>query len=277
MKNSMRQDAFEFLRRHIHFAENDQRKNKGEPGYDPLFKVQYVLDEIGKGLIKVLQAGKNLSLDKSMIKYCGRAVAFVQYTPAKPIKHGIKVFCLCCAYSAIMLSFEVYCGKDSNKTDGMTAGICERLIHAADLVTGATGMIWGRMVYLDNYYTSMKLAKHLYEKYTWSLVGTIVPTDKKQRADEDVPFIKLSIGARNMLSRGWFQEAYTKMTASRPRKTHYIQCTTWRDKKQVMFLSNNRIGAKETYSWKERSSNHTGSASSCRLCCVDERGGSERP
>jgi len=70
----MRRDAFEFLRRRIHFAENDQRKNQGknqgEPGYDPLFKVRYVLDEIGKGLIKVWHAGKNLSLDESMIKYC---------------------------------------------------------------------------------------------------------------------------------------------------------------------------------------------------------------
>ena len=130
----MRRDAFEFLRRHIHFAENDQRKNAGESGYDPLFKVRYVLDEIGKGLIRVWRAGQKLSLDKSMIKYCGRAVAFVQYMPAKPIKHRIKVFCLCCAYSAIMLSFEVYCGKDSNKTDGTTVGICDRLIHAADLV-----------------------------------------------------------------------------------------------------------------------------------------------
>ena len=89
----------------------------------------------------------------------------------------------------------------------------------------------------------MKLAKHLYENYNWLLVGTIVPTENNQRADEDIPFLKLSNGARNMLSRGWFREAYIKMTASCPRKTHYIQCTTWRDKKQVMFLSNNRIGA----------------------------------
>jgi hypothetical protein len=198
--NSMRQKAFEFLRRHIHFAENDQRKNEGEPGYDPLFKVRYVLDKIGKGLIKMWQAGQNLSLDESMIKYCGRAIAFVQYMPAKPIKHGIKVFCLCCAYSVIMLSFEIYCRKDSNKTDSTTVGICERLIQAADLVTGATVMIRACTIYSDNYYTSIKLAKHLYKEYTWSLVGTIVPTDKKQRADEDVPFIKLSNGARNMLS-----------------------------------------------------------------------------
>lgn len=39
VRNSMRQDAFEFLRRHIHFAENDQRKNEGEPAYDLLFKL----------------------------------------------------------------------------------------------------------------------------------------------------------------------------------------------------------------------------------------------
>ena len=248
----MRRDAFEFLRRHIHFADNHKQKRQGETGYDPLFKVRYVLDEIGKGLKRVWSAGKNLSLDESMIKYCGRAIAFVQYMPAKPIKHGIKVFCLCCAYSAIMLSFEIYCGKDENKTDRTTVDICERLIHAADLVTGATGMIRGRTVYSDNYYRSIRMAKHLYEKYSWSLVGTIVPTDKKQRADEDVPFVKLSNGARNKLPRGWFREAYIKLTTPPPRKTHYIQCTTWRDKKQVMFLSNNRIGATDGLTVKRR-------------------------
>jgi hypothetical protein len=78
--------------------------------------------------------------------------------------------------------------------------ICKRLIHAADLVTGATGMIRGRTVYSDNYYTSMNLAKHMCENYNWSLVGTIVLTGKKQRADEDIPLLKLSNGARNMLS-----------------------------------------------------------------------------
>jgi hypothetical protein len=112
----MRQDAFEFLRRHIHFADNHKQKHEAESGYDPVFKVRYVLDEIGKGLIRVGSAGKKLSLDVSMIKYCGWAVAFVQCMPAKQIKHGIKVFCLCCAYSAIMLSFEIYCRKNTNKT-----------------------------------------------------------------------------------------------------------------------------------------------------------------
>jgi hypothetical protein len=103
-------------------------------------------------------------------------------------------------HSAIMLSIEIYCGKDTSNINHTTVDICERLIHAADLVTGAMGMIRGKMVYSDNYYTSMNLAKHLYAKHNWSLVGAIVLTEKKQRADEDIPFLKLSNRARNMLS-----------------------------------------------------------------------------
>jgi len=49
------------------------------------------------------------------------------------------------------------------------------------------------VLYTDNYYTSIKLAKHMYEKYGWTIVGTIVPTDKKHREADDFPFLKLSI------------------------------------------------------------------------------------
>jgi hypothetical protein len=85
--------------------------------------------------------------------------------PAKPIKHGRKVFCLCSAATAVMLSFEVYCKKDNSNTDNTTVDICERLIHKTDLVNNQTeGMIRGCTIYSDNYYTSVKMAKHLYKK-----------------------------------------------------------------------------------------------------------------
>ena len=122
-----------------------------------------------------------------MIKYCGRAVAFVQYVPANPIKHGIKFFCVCCAVSGIMLACEVYCGNKDEKTDGTSVQVCDRLVKEAELTRSR-----GRTLYTDNYYTSIKLAKHLFEKYRWTLVGTIVPTDKKTREDHDIPFLKLS-------------------------------------------------------------------------------------
>ena len=61
---------------------------------------------------------------------------------SKSIKHEIKVFCLCCVVNTdtvVMLSFEVYCGKDNSKTDNTMVDICERIIHEADLVNNQTG------------------------------------------------------------------------------------------------------------------------------------------
>jgi hypothetical protein len=97
-------DAYEFLCLNIHFADNSMQQPEGSEGYDPLFKVRYPLDVIDKGLRKIWTVGQHITSDKSMIKYCGCAVAFIQYIPAKPIKHGIKVFCICCGFSRIMLA-----------------------------------------------------------------------------------------------------------------------------------------------------------------------------
>ena len=93
--------------------------------------------------------------------------------------------------SAVLLAFKIYVGKEDDE-DETTLQLCDRLIKEAGL-TGAKG----RVLYTDNYYTSMKLAKHMFERYSWTIVGTIVPTDKKYRADHDIPFLKLSNGARN--------------------------------------------------------------------------------
>ena len=98
-----------------------------------------------------------------------------------------------------MLAFKVYCGNKDKKTDGTAVDVCDRLVNEAEL-TGPRG----RTLYTDNYYTSVKLAKHLFEKYKWTMVGTIVPTDKKTCEDHDIPFLKLSNGARNGLEIGWF-------------------------------------------------------------------------
>jgi hypothetical protein len=223
----MSRDAYEFLRCNLHFADNFIQQPEGSEGYDPLFKVRYPLDIVDKGLRKLWTAGQHITIGEPMIKYCGRVVAFIQYMPANPIKHGIKVFCVCCAFSGIMLAYDVYCGNKDKKTDGTSVQVCDRLVKEAELTRSR-----GRTLYTDNYYTSIKLAKHLFEKYRWTLVGTIVPTDtKKTREDHDIPFLKLSKEARNQLNRGWFWEACIQLSAG---KTHYyLQCTTWNDKNQV--------------------------------------------
>jgi hypothetical protein len=164
----------------------------------------------------------------------GRAVDFVQYMPAKPIKHGIKIYAVCCTISQVLLGYHVYLGK--KKDDRTTLEVVDDLLKSADLLDAR-----GRELFTDNYYTSVSLAEHLFVNYEWTLCGTMIPTDKKTRLRRDVLFLKLSNGARNAVPRGWYREAVLEMTTPTG-KLFYLQCTTWRDKKQVMFLHTNTIG-----------------------------------
>ena len=72
-----------------------KQKERNVAGYDPLFKVRYPLEVMMKGMRSAWIAGQHVIKDESMIKYMGRAVTFIQYMPAKPIKHGIKGMILC--------------------------------------------------------------------------------------------------------------------------------------------------------------------------------------
>merc|ERR1712197_297235 len=166
-----------------------------------------------------------------MILYKGRAVNYVQYMPAKPIKHGVKVYMICCAASSILLAFEIYVGREGDDKDGSALAICDRLITAAGLAVHR-----GRVLFTDNWYTTVPLAMHLFKKYGWLFTGTLTPTEKKQREDLDFPFLKLSNGALNLLPRGLFREAVVQLKTAFW-KSFCIQATTWKDKKQVCFLS----------------------------------------
>ena len=235
IQNSMPRNAFDFMRRYIHFVDNRDRRKDGEPGYDPLFKVRPVLDAVMDGLRRAWVAGEKITIDESMIKYSGRAVSYVQYMPKKPIKHGIKVFAVCCAVSACLLGFEIY---TACKTVDQTAiAVVKRLITTAGLTSAR-----GRILFTDNWYTSVQLATMLYDEYGWRFCGTITPTEKLSRQDSDVPFAKLSKGGLNSVPCGWMREAGLKQQ-TRSGAAYWLQCTTWKDRKQVMFLHTTDIGS----------------------------------
>ena len=107
VKNEMSRDVFEFMQRKIYFYDNSKIKEKGVRGYDPLFKVIYTLEITMKVMRGVWISRKHVNIYKSMIKYIGRDIKYIQYMPAKLIKHGIQVFAICCAISTILLVFKV--------------------------------------------------------------------------------------------------------------------------------------------------------------------------
>ena len=230
VQNTMTRDAFKECRRLIHLSGDIHVRHRVTSQYDPLAKVRYVLDKLMTSIRNGWIAGKRITVDESMIKYCGRAVYFIQYMPKKPIKHGIKVFALCCAYTGYLLNFEVYLGKDTDTNENTALHVVDRLINKANLIH-----LKGRILYADNWYTTTKLAKFLYETYRWLFVGTVVTKDSKERTENSIPFRKLSNGALKKVKRGWMRKATLPVVMKNNEKYH-LQCTTWKDKKQVTFL-----------------------------------------
>ena len=236
IQNTFPKNVWEAARRFMHFNDKIQQfTDKKDVRHDPLFKIRPCFEHIMNNMTKNWVAGERICIDESMIKYMGRAVYFIQYNPKKPIKHGIKVFVCCCAYTGHILSWEVCFGKDYCGVDDSSAkSVCDRLILRADLQGQA-----GRILFTDNWYTSIALAKHLFFEYKWLFVGTITPTDKKCRVDYDIPFLKLSKGALSNISRGWSRRATIEIAKGSSKAL--VQCTTWKDKKQVMFLHTNCV------------------------------------
>ena len=93
IQNTMPKHVFESCRRFVHLADNTLPKaKKGTPNYDPIYKCRRLMKKVMDKMIINWIAGERVCIDKSMIKYVGRSIAFIQFMPLKPITHGIKVF-----------------------------------------------------------------------------------------------------------------------------------------------------------------------------------------
>eukprot|EP00041_Stephanoeca_diplocostata_P027114 m.741690 g.741690 ORF g.741690 m.741690 type:complete len:960 (+) comp23116_c4_seq1:51-2930(+) len=239
-RNAMPLDAFLQHRRYLAFGDYSAVPKRGDARYDPLFRIQSVVKAYQQLFRSLWTLGEFVSVDESMIKYSGRAIDFVQYMPAKPIKHGIKVFALCCSATAYAYSFSVYTGKDGCQDAGV--------IHEMDkLTTGCDFENQGssyRTMFTDNWYTSLALASWLFSRFSMYLVGTIRLTKKLSRTAVDFPFHKFSASASKNLVRGFMRRAIMKMAGvvTYLPKHLYAQAIIWRDKKIVGFLSTCDVG-----------------------------------
>ena len=158
--NAMKRYAYKCLCRYVHFCNNDKKKKPGKEGNSQLFNMAYILKTTEKGIGISWDARQRVTHDESTIKCMGCAVPYVQYMPAELIKHGIQVFCLCCAVSGIMLTFQNLYQKKEDKKPRVTAAIdvCTNLCRDAGLLETCVCVR-----YTDSYYTSIKLAKYMFE------------------------------------------------------------------------------------------------------------------
>ena len=174
----MRRDRFLLLMRFLHFADNRQY-NPNDPGHDKLYKLREIINMTKRRYPEVYYPGKYLSMDKSLVLFKGR-LSFKQYISSKRSRFGIKLYQLCTP-SGILLDFLVYHGNMA----GSLMEIADRSLLTERIPTTLMERYLnkGHHLFIDNYYTSLPLAKYLLQKA--HVTGTIkgrkkFPTELKQ-------------------------------------------------------------------------------------------------
>lgn len=205
-------------------APGDERA--GEPGADDKLRKIRELDKYLQGrtaLAWVLD--QFLAIDESMIRCNSRWCGFLQYMPRKPIKRGIKVFCLADATKNYLFSWDVYTSP---------SGWSVHDLVTKDLLTD-TFDCRGYVVVMDSYFTSIKTFEELDARGIGAIgpSSAVRPEAENKRTGNSWPLQTYTKGVLDRLERGWRRVASRTM----PKTGRTMRATVWRDRKFVTLLS----------------------------------------
>ena len=136
-----------------------------------LWEATPLVDMLNRKWSDALNAGRDLTIDETMIAFRGAHVA-VQYLPKKPIPIGFKCFTIS-TIKGYCFAQKLYPCKHEDKklAKGFTTQVVKDLIQPYANAQNDTNKYW-RCVCFDSFYTNVPLAKYLFDRGVLS-VGTI--------------------------------------------------------------------------------------------------------
>jgi hypothetical protein len=105
-----------------------------------------------------LEPSKHETIDETLYPFRGRC-RFRQYMPNKPAKYGLKYFSIVDLETSYLLDTHIYLGKN-NAEESVNISL------AQDVVLKLASPFFGtnRCITMDNWFTSVDLARALFEK-----------------------------------------------------------------------------------------------------------------
>ncbi|XP_039659942.1 piggyBac transposable element-derived protein 4-like [Perca fluviatilis] len=185
--NIMVRDRYQVISWNIHMSdpeedvENDRKK--GTPDHDRLFRLKPLLDTIKNACLAYYHPRQNLAIDERMVATKAHT-GMTQHMKAKPIKWGFKLFVLADSSNGYTVDFTVYTGKSQFVSGvGLAYDSVMSLMNKEYLGSGFH-------LYVDNFYTSPKLFKDLFNLNVGAC-GTYRGNRK------DVPHTELNVLKKN--------------------------------------------------------------------------------
>jgi hypothetical protein len=182
----------------LHFADN-QTMDKT----DPLRKIRPIVDSMQTKFSNSFYPFQDLAIDESLILWKGRLV-FKQYIPSKRHRFGVKLFEICDSETGYILGFIVYTGASTAIERTEKFGISGDIV----LTLMKPYLNKNHILYVDNWYTSPILFKHLLEQQTGAC-GTVNPNRKGMPVFEQVE--KGQCSAVHVKPLKWSDKRYVHM------------------------------------------------------------------
>ena len=168
----MKQYRWEDIKRFMHFNDNTQDVARDHEDHDPLFKVRPILRCLDKRFKKYGKLGVNCSIDEGMI--AGRLRTHLCRTVAnKPDPEGFKLWCRCAPLNGYYHTIMVNTGDEvSRYREEFGLNQSEPLTEGEVVVYNmAKGMKPGQHLYIDRFFTSVRLAEKLLKDHIY-VTGT---------------------------------------------------------------------------------------------------------
>ncbi|XP_026482231.1 piggyBac transposable element-derived protein 4-like [Ctenocephalides felis] len=227
-------NRFQLVCRFFHVVDNEKLPTRDNPEYDPIAKFQPVVIHANNKFKFHYSPNQHLSIDKSLVGTKCRT-SLIQYLPNK--KHhrwGIKFWMLTDAVTHYCLSFFCYRGardqtdKEEIKKNGLGHVVIHKLLNMSNY------FMKGYHVVADNFFTSIPLARALFERGTY-LTGTIrsnrkyIPSFMKTKLQEGaskyarnnevllLAYREKKSQKKNVLLMSTFEKAQNKTTTIRKR------------------------------------------------------------
>lgn len=182
-------NRFQAILQFFHVTDTTNLPKPGQIDYDPCARFQPLIDHFNSVSKFHFTPDKNIAIDESMVSTKGHS-QLLQYMPKKRHRWGVKLWSICDSVSHYCLSFFVYKGardeetKRQIKENGLGYYVVNKLLHMTNLLNK------GYHIFIDNFFTSIKLGKYLYSKLTF-LTGTL---RKKRKGIPDIMKPKFKVG-----------------------------------------------------------------------------------
>ncbi|CAG2210332.1 unnamed protein product [Mytilus edulis] len=170
-RDVMSRNRFQAILRYLHCSDNTTAVPRGQPGYDPLHKINPVVEFFNEVFELNYRLSQNIVVDERIVGFKGRHVLKQYISNKKAHRWGAKLFVLAESRTGYTHQINVYKGKRNTERHPNGQGYKSVM----DLVRPHFGK--NHHVTMDNWFSSPKLMNDLRNRGTYA-TGTVITRRK---------------------------------------------------------------------------------------------------